>query len=350
MPKKKESFSAEKIAEQKREAEKAERRRRKKNTIITVASILAVIAIVIGVGYYFIYAMPMQRTIISVNGEKISIDYLVKRCLMSDDPEDINSVRYQLAYELLIKQGSPEYGITITEADIDQAIRDAAKGTSEDISDAEVQEWFRQQLNSSQLSKAEFREYIMVSLMAQQLQELLEALVPTVGEQVHLHYILIEDYVTAEQIKARLDEGEDFATIASEVSIDTESAEDGGDKGWVPIDVLDFSVKYVVEDLDIGEISMLVPVGSGESTDTSVDAFAPYAIFMISEKAVSMEIAEEYMEVLRMSALKNWLSERSDQIKFLGQGSSGGYDSYTEAWILMQIRKLERSRGISAES
>jgi parvulin-like peptidyl-prolyl isomerase len=347
MPKKKKTFSPELSIKQKQEAEAAQRRKKNKNTIITVASILAVIAIIIGIGYYLIYAMPMQRKIIQVNDDAINIDYLIKRCLMSDNPEDIDSTRYKLAYELLIKQGAPQYGIEVTEADIDQAIRDAAKGTSEDITDAELREWLRKELNWNQLSEKQYRDYVKLSVAAQRLQALLQEVMPTTGEHVHFHYMLIQDYNEALEIKARLEEGEDFATIAREISMDEASAEDGGDKGWLPVEILGDDIQYVVSDLDIGEISMLVPMGSGEYTDTNTDTFAPYAIIMITERAAAMEIEAGYLDVLKTTVLQKWLDERSNQIRFLGQGTSGGYDSETEAWIFYQIRKLEKSRGIT---
>lgn len=45
-------------------------------------------------------------------------------------------------------------------------------------------------------------------------------------------HILVKDKKTAEEVKAKLDKGEDFAKLAKEYSTDTGSAANGGDVGW----------------------------------------------------------------------------------------------------------------------
>ncbi|MCX6003857.1 MAG: SurA N-terminal domain-containing protein, partial [Chloroflexi bacterium] len=216
------------------ETEEAKRRRKKNNTTIIVTAILAVIAIAISVGYYVIYKMPVQRPIIKVNNETVKVSYLLKRCLLSSS-DDIDSMITNIVYELVIEQAAPEYGIVVTEADIDQALKDGAKGTNESITDAEFQEWYRQELRTSQFSDKEFREVIRTGIIVQRLQTYLQNSLPTTAAQVYLHYLYVSDYDTAATIKQRIDAGEDFATIARELSLDENAKEDGGDKGWIPV-------------------------------------------------------------------------------------------------------------------
>ncbi len=47
-------------------------------------------------------------------------------------------------------------------------------------------------------------------------------------------HILVKDEKTANEVKAKLDKGEDFAKLAKEYSTDTGTAEKGGELGWIP--------------------------------------------------------------------------------------------------------------------
>lgn len=49
---------------------------------------------------------------------------------------------------------------------------------------------------------------------------------------IKARHILVKDKKTAEEVKAKLDKGEDFAKLAKEYSTDTGSAANGGDVGW----------------------------------------------------------------------------------------------------------------------
>jgi curved DNA-binding protein CbpA len=342
----------------KAETVEAKRRRSKTNAIITASAILAVIVAVVVTSWYLIYKAPLQRPIITVNNENIKIEYLLKRCLMNtSSPNDTYGTIQSIVYELLIKQGAPQYGITVTEADIDQALRDEAnqsstdatgEGTTATLSDAEFKEWYRQTLNQTQLSEKEFRDYVRTSIMAQRLQTLLGDNMPTTAEQVHLYDILLPDYNTAAEVKKRIDEGEDFMTIASEVSLDTDTMDNGGDMGWLPIKVLDSSLENTVTNLDIGVVSAPVQTSASQSQAQSTEQEQPYLLLMVTEKAVAREVDAQYIDTLKARLMQDWINTQAStqKVALHGRGSSGGYDSETDAWLQYQIEKLKKSRGI----
>jgi foldase protein PrsA len=348
----------------KEETSEVKRRRSKNNAIITASAILTVIVAVVVVSWYFIYKAPLQQTIIQVNNEKVTAEYLIKRCLMNtSSTTDVQSMIQSIVYERIVKQGAPQYGITVTEADIDQKLREEANISSTDttdttgsttavtLSDAEYREWYRQTLNQSQLSEKEFRELVRVSIMYQRLQTLLENNMPTTAEQVHLYDIQLADYNTAAEVKSRIEAGEDFMTIAGEVSLDTNTKDAGGDMGWIPIHILDSNLESTITDLDIGVVSNPVQTSAATSSSSSTDA-EPYFLFMVTEKAVDREVVDtQYLDTLKARLMQDWInSQLSDPkvtVSLHGKGSSGGYDSETEAWIQYQIAKLEKSRGIT---
>lgn len=72
---------------------------------------------------------------------------------------------------------------------------------------------------------------------------------------VTARHILVADEETAKQVKQRLDNGEDFAALAKELSIDTATAKKGGDLGELNPDQLDREFTVAAYKLKENEIS-----------------------------------------------------------------------------------------------
>lgn len=299
--------------------------------LIIASLILAIILVVVGVGYYLIYVKPFQTTIIVVGEDTVNIGYFIRRTRMDIDASgDPNVMLERLTHEILIKQGAPRYGIEATEEDITDTLKEIARGESETISDSEFKEWYRQQLNETELTDSEYRDIMHMLVLAQRLQEYLAERVPTVAEQVHLHIIVLESYEDALEVKEKLDAGAVFADLAHEVSIDPNSKENGGDIGWIPVDILEGPFAWAALNLDIGEASE--PLRTGETA---------FSISIISEKAVARELDDNSLEIMKAKALQDWLTEEMRHTKIEFHGFKNGFDSETYAWIKYQLAKRE---------
>jgi foldase protein PrsA len=376
MPNPKKSLKSSKSINKPPETADAKRRRSKTNAILTASAILLVIVIVVVVGWYVVYKAPLQATIIKVNNDSISVDYVVKRCLMNtSNTNDTMSTIQNIIQEELVKQAAPQYGITVTEADIDQELRkqanlsssstdttttdtptttstDTTTTTTATMSDAEYQEWYRQTLDATTLSESQFRDLVRTSIIATRLQAIFEANMPTTAEQAHIYDIVVADAATATDIKNRIDAGEDFQTLANEVSLDTSTKDQGGDMGWVPIKALDSDLANTVTNLDIGKVSDPVQTSSAAQEAASSQQDQPYFLLMVTEKSPSREVDPQYISTLQGRLMTDWLNTQmsTQKISLLGKGSSGGYDSTTDAWIQYQIEKLKASRGITSST
>jgi hypothetical protein len=355
------------------ETKEARQRRRRTNSIITASAILAFIIIVAGGGWYWIYQVPLKAPIIKVNDQTISIMYLLNLCLMnSSAPTDTMSMIQSVIDNCIVEQvaSQPPYNIKISEADIDKGLRAEANSyyygtdtsttstttttttTAKTVTDAEFNEWYRQQLNKSQLSASQFRDLEKVSLIEQQLETYLEARAPTTSDQVHIYDIVAPDLTTAQDIQTRINNGEDFQTIAKEQSQDSDTAAKGGDMGWIPLSALDSSLSTTAQNLPIGQVSAPVQTSTAaQAASSSSDGSntEPYYLLMVKEKSTGREIDPQYVNYLSANLLQDWLTKESgiQKIKLLGKGAAGGYDSETSAFLQYEIQKLAASRGIT---
>ena len=73
---------------------------------------------------------------------------------------------------------------------------------------------------------------IEVQILRQRLLDQVAADVSRTQEQVWARHILVPDEAVAEVVRQRILNGEDFATVAAEVSTDTGNKDKGGDLGW----------------------------------------------------------------------------------------------------------------------
>lgn len=73
--------------------------------------------------------------------------------------------------------------------------------------------------------------------------------------EIQARHILIADKETAEEVKKKLDDGEDFAKVAEEYSTDTASAANGGDLGWFGAGQMVAEFEEAAYALEVDEIS-----------------------------------------------------------------------------------------------
>jgi len=252
---------------------------------------------------------------------------------------DSTSMLEVITKEEVVRIEASEYGITVSSDDIDRELRKLAESASGEITESEYREWYRQQLNESKLSNSEFRYLIGTNLIMNRFHELLAERVPTVAEHVHLHLIVLETNSEAEQVIQRWEDGEDFADLARELSLDVESRENGGDVGWVPRGVLVPAFEWEVFDLNSGNISTPIPYSTDPSDPSSAEFL--YYIFMVSEKDDAREIEEGSLEVIKSQALDMWYSQEVYYHDITYHGLNNGFDSETAAWISWQLSKSQ---------
>ncbi|ANB57731.1 PPIC-type PPIASE domain protein [Anoxybacillus sp. B7M1] len=81
--------------------------------------------------------------------------------------------------------------------------------------------------------------------------------------EIRASHILVKDEKTAQEVKAKLDKGEDFAKLAKEYSQDTGSAQNGGDLGWFGTGKMVKEFEDAAYALKVGEISQPIKTEYG---------------------------------------------------------------------------------------
>lgn len=322
----------------KKEIEKAPAKgqQRRRTAFIIGAVVIIIILVLLGGGYYQNYVAPFQLTIITVDDTTIRMDYFLKRAKFNR--ADPMSMLKRLTDEQLIKLGAPRYGIVVSSENITNELRRIARGNSEAIAESEFQAWYRQMLNDSGLSEAEFRDTTATMILATRLQDYQAEIMPTVAEQVHLNAILLATYEEAQQVKARVEKGEVFADLARAVSLDNTSKAGGGDLGWLPRGVLDTRFENTAFNLIPGAVSIPIPQVVPSPADMEASSTGGYFLFMVSEKAAAREVAAEFLPILKSQALEKWLLAESQlhDIKY-------NFNSEINAWLNWQLSKTQPS-------
>ncbi len=119
----------------------------------------------------------------------------------------------------------------------------------------EYSEWVNTIAEQTGLDEATYRSYIRSVVLGNKLAEALGEETPRVAEQANARHILVETEEEANDVLARLEAGEDFGELASELSTDPGSASQGGELGFVVQGTFVPAIDEAVFSLPIGEIS-----------------------------------------------------------------------------------------------
>ena len=106
---------------------------------ILVGVIIAVVIVAAGVAIYLDRVAPFRTTIVSVDGEGVSMRTFVRRAKLSG--QEPLAMLQKLAEEQVVKlvAPNPPYNIQVDDEDIDNYLREVARGGSASITDADYQ-------------------------------------------------------------------------------------------------------------------------------------------------------------------------------------------------------------------
>lgn len=159
-----------------------------------------------------------------------------------------------LEQEILVRERAPvDLDITATPDQVDGEI---ARRLSVSQADAALfQAAYEKDRRARDLSDKEYREMVEASLLIQWVRDGFVRAAPQAEDQVRIRWIQVGAQEDADKVVERLNAGEDFATVAKEMSSDTATKDAGGEKGWVVIEELDPAYATQVFALEVGQRS-----------------------------------------------------------------------------------------------
>ena len=118
-------------------------------------------------------------------------------------------------------------------------------------------------------------------------------------EEAEVQIILLSSEEQAQTVKTRLEAGEDFATLAQELSQHDESKEDGGDVGWITLDMMSSTVDEFVFNT---ELELSQPL-----RDEDVWTIGGYWLVKVIDVDDNKEIEDEDRDLLKAKAFNEWV-------------------------------------------
>ncbi|MCH8346267.1 MAG: peptidylprolyl isomerase [Chloroflexi bacterium] len=300
---------------------------------VVISMLIGVALAILGYAFLADYLETQGRpgsTAVQVDDTRYRLDHFTNRLKMYVDQNGgpgvvdritaLSQVPAILIQEEIVRRFSGEFDITASEEEILQEIA-TRLGINADDETFDVV--FQQELTRSGLSELEFRDMISALVLETKLLEMFEAELSPSAESVRYRQILVSTDETAQELRGKIEAGEDFAALAAENSQDVGTRDSGGEVGWVPRGVLDASTEELVFALEPAEITT-IPLPQG------------VLLIEMEEKAEDREVEESQRAPLASRALADWVQEKRATLDIVISVVPGAdsYDQKKAEWAV----------------
>lgn len=223
-----------------------------------------------------------------------------------------------LIEDALVQEKADEAGISVSDAEVVESINEDLRsiaapppqtpitGTQElatptAVPQEDLDEILQNALGNMGLSETAYQAIVQRGMLRDEVQDLLASEVISTGLVVHVQLIQTETEEEATTALERIESGEDFSVVATEVSTDTLTVEDGGDVGWVTTGQL--SSRY-------GQELESEVFASEVGEPTIVESGGQHYLFLVVERDENGPLPAEVLSQRQASALSDWLEEQ----------------------------------------
>lgn len=233
----------------------------------------------------------------SVNGQGIrydaflrAYDRAVAQQFTAADPATLRaSVLGTLIEQTLVAQDATQRGLMPSAAEVDTEVQNqqALAGGAE-----AWQQW----LASNQYTEGDYREAVQTGLLYAKMIETVTGGLNGDVPQVRSRHILVATEAEANELLTRLRNGEDFAALAGQFSLDATSRDNGGDLGWfAQEELVDPALATIAFSLEPSQIAGPIPTTLG------------FHIIQTLERS-SLPLPEERKAQVAQRQFEDWLA------------------------------------------
>lgn len=193
--------------------------------------------------------------------------------------------------QLLIEQSAAEAGVEVTDAEVEDYMRDM-------VAEAGGEESFRDKLEAWGETYEGARLQVRAQLLGMAMTQRIVSAVPESAEQVRARHILVETPEEARNIHDQLAVGADFAALVESHSQDPSTRDFGGDLGFFP--------RGVLLAADVEEAAFALQ--PGQFSDVVASSFG-YHIVQVVERDPDRPISFANLQLLRERAVQRWIED-----------------------------------------
>jgi parvulin-like peptidyl-prolyl isomerase len=272
---------------------------KRRQRIILGAGILVVVAAlgIMGVGVYHQWYVPeykpLRQTVIEVNDTKFDMAYYLKMLKFYSGGASeqqmysmVDWVATAIERNELVRQGAAKLGFTVSDEEVDEKLKSYDPPLSKDYRYP-----MRAQMLASKLNDEYFDQRVL-----------------TFAEQRHIMAMFLESESQANEARAWLEAGEDFTTLAGELSLDSASKEKKGDFDWRPKGIL--TLNYGTSLLDDYAFSSEAGVLSQPIFDENKTKMVGYWLVKVVERDDEVKTAQVKVMLLGSESQANEVRAR----------------------------------------
>lgn len=320
-------------------------RRRQRIALILAAVFVALVVAVLAYGYYVNDIAPPRQTVTKVGNKDFSLDYVAQRLILHYEEALLKGENPDLAREMpklmdaieedeLLLQAAPTLGFEAAREEIDAEISRRLPAATPGSPGGNPTDGTRagggayvQVLTNTGFPEGEYRRIAEAQVLRGKLSDYLLKDLPAVADQVRVQGILVDTEAEAAALKAKIDSGEDFASLARGNSLDTLTRDLGGNMGWMPKGIMAPEFDAVVFSLEPQAVS--IPIATPEG----------FYLAQVLEKEQARAIPKSQQDGLKDRVFQTWILRQAK-----AKGVQRSWDSQRFTWAVGKLSSYLKAK------